>query len=167
MRIQERDAPVPEQAARRRALSWLVPPAILVAALGGYAASAALAGSGLLVQSQAPYFVLLADGWLHHAWWVVAPFAYQAGDDLTVYHDHLYVSFPPLPGAVMLPFVAAFGTGLSDVAVSVGLGGINALLLALVLRRLPSWGIPMPVWTLVPLVVLFAFGSAVWYTSLA
>lgn len=85
-----------------------------------------------------------------------------------------FVSFPPFPAVLMLPLVALFGLRTNDVLFSVLLAGVGPALLYVALRRLPR-RLHRPgseaageeedpdrdLW----LVVMFAFGSVYFFTS--
>lgn len=87
-----------------------------------------------------------------------------------------YVSFPPMPAVLMMPFVAAVGYGTNDVVFTILFAALNLVLVFLLLRHLVRSGYSErshreDLW----LVVLFAFGSAhlwcsvrgqVWFTAL-
>ena len=51
-----------------------------------------------------------------------------------------YVSFPPFPAVIFLPFVAIFGIAFNDVLLTVVLRGAGALVPLLVLRKLAARG---------------------------
>lgn len=142
-----------------------LPLAIGLGAFGGYAVVAIVAASGLLVQSGYPHYVFQADAWLHHSWWVVAQPTDTQTRDMTLFQGHLYVAFPPLPALILLPFVAIFGLNVWDVLISVGLGALNAALLAIALRRLSGWGVDVSPAARLWLCGLFAFGSETLYAT--
>ncbi len=87
-----------------------------------------------------------------------------------------FVSFPPGPAVLMMPFVAIFGYGANDVIFTLLFAGLNVMLVFLVLRRLREFGYSErsekeDLW----ITVFFAFGSAhlwcaaqtgVWFTAL-
>ncbi len=87
-----------------------------------------------------------------------------------------FVSFPPMPAVLMMPFVAVTGFGTNDVLFTVLFAGLNTMLVFLLLQRLAARGYSRRsrdenLW----LTVLFAFGSAhlwcgvlgrVWFTAL-
>lgn len=89
---------------------------------------------------------------------------------------HTFVSFPPGPSAVMLPFVALWGKHFNDVIFTIIFASLNLSLLYLVLRKLSRGGRSgrgpkENAW----LTVLFGFGTnvlwcsimgRVWYTAL-
>jgi hypothetical protein len=77
-----------------------------------------------------------------------------------------YVSFPPLPAVVMLPFVAIWGLQFNDVLFSVIWAAINPVLLFLLLRDLARRGHSKrgavdDLW----LTVMFGVGSVYFYTA--
>jgi hypothetical protein len=53
---------------------------------------------------------------------------------------HQYVSFPPFPAVVMMPFVAIWGYDTNDVLITIGFGGLNAVLLFFLLQLLVERG---------------------------
>ncbi|MGE0791592.1 MAG: hypothetical protein AB7S26_38305 [Sandaracinaceae bacterium] len=77
-----------------------------------------------------------------------------------------YVSFPPLPAVVMVPFVAMFGRDFSDPLIWAILAGLAPALLFMLLRRLREEELsPRTLRDDLFLVVLFAFGSVYFYVS--
>jgi len=77
-----------------------------------------------------------------------------------------YVSFPPFPTVIFLPFVAAFGLGVNDVLITVVLAALAPMLLFFVLRRLAARGDSSrseedDLW----LVAMFGFGTVFFYSS--
>lgn len=87
-----------------------------------------------------------------------------------------FVSFPPAPAVLMIPWVAAVGYGTNDVIFTVLFAGLNAVLMFLLLQHLTRLGhSTRDVRTNIWLTVLFAFGTAhlwcavlgrVWFTAL-
>ncbi|MCA9540839.1 MAG: hypothetical protein KC620_18190 [Myxococcales bacterium] len=89
---------------------------------------------------------------------------------------HYFVSFPPAPAVLMMPWVAAVGYGTNDVIFTVLFAALNGVLIFLLLRRLRLAGHSErsqrdELW----LTLLFAFGTAhlwcavlgrVWFTAL-
>lgn len=78
-----------------------------------------------------------------------------------------YVSFPPAPALVMMPFAALSGYDTNDVMVTLLFAGLNAVLLFLFLQLLVTRGHSVRsrrenVW----LVALFAFGTVVFFSSI-
>ena len=136
------------------------------------------AGPLLYHQSSQPHFVLLADAILHGHLWIDPVRAVHLGD-ITPAGGRYYVSFPPMPALLLLPFVAAWGSGFDDVLFSVGLGAINVGLAYALIRRLsvPGFlgkGIDLGRRDAAAIALLLAFGSVhydsvvagtVWYLA--
>src|SRR5689334_9585375 len=80
-----------------------------------------------------------------------------------------YVSFPPFPSAIFLPFVAARGVeGVNDVLLTCVLAALAPMLLFFVLRRLSARGDSTrteeeDLW----LVAMFGFGTVYFYSSVS
>lgn len=77
-----------------------------------------------------------------------------------------YVSFPPFPALLMLPFVAVWGLQVNDVLFTVLLAGLGPALLYLALRRLAERGDssrsePDDLW----LTTMFGVGTVYYYAS--
>ena len=77
-----------------------------------------------------------------------------------------YVSFPPGPALVMLPFAGIWGYDTNDVLITLLFGGLNALLLFMLLELLAARGHTLRkrsenVW----LTLMFAFGSVAFFVS--
>ena len=77
-----------------------------------------------------------------------------------------YVSFPPFPAVLFLPFVAAFGFAFNDVLFTVILAALAPMLLFFVLRHLAARGDSTrteeeDLW----LVAMFGFGTVFFYSS--
>lgn len=77
-----------------------------------------------------------------------------------------YVSFPPFPAVVMLPFVAVFGLSLNDVVFTVLWSAANPVLLFLLLGNLRKRGLSTrtptdDLW----LTIAFGVGSVYYYSS--
>jgi hypothetical protein len=77
-----------------------------------------------------------------------------------------YVSFPPFPSVIFLPFVAALGLAVNDVLLTIVLAALAPMLLFFVLRRLAARGDSTrteeeDLW----LVAMFGFGTVYFYSS--
>jgi hypothetical protein len=94
-------------------------------------------------QSIAPHYVYLAEAMLHGRLDLTQP---PSSYDLLIYEGRAYVAGSPMPALMMLPFVAVFGSGLSDILFTVVVGTLNVMLVHSLFRR---W------W----LTLLFAFGT--------
>lgn len=134
----------------------------------------ALVGHRFLSQSSTPYYVYLASGWLHHSWWLTSlPPASTAYTDLTFWHGHIYVAFPPLPAVLLLPFVSLWGGHLWDVPLSIICGAVDSMLMVMVLQSLRTfWDVQISTPTIMALTLLLSIGSpliwiapsgSVWY----
>lgn len=87
-------------------------------------------------------------------------------DDIVNRWKKYYVSFPPFPAVIFLPFVAAFGLAVNDVLVTVVLAALAPMLLFFVLRHLAARGDSTrteedDLW----LTAMFGFGTVYFYTS--
>lgn len=116
----------------RALLLWEHPGGAAILAMVVYALLASRRGS-LLRVTEYPYFNYLADAFLHGQLHLrLRPTLTR---DLSVFGGQLYLYWPPFPAVVLLPFVALFGVHFSDVLATIGLGGLNVALVALLLRR--------------------------------
>ncbi|HTP11386.1 MAG TPA: hypothetical protein VMP08_24205, partial [Anaerolineae bacterium] len=76
--------------------------------------------------SLAPHYVYLAQSLLHgHVDLIQLP---PTTYDLLIFNGRWFVAGSPMPSLLMLPFVAIFGVGFSDVLFSVVLGAIDVTL---------------------------------------
>lgn len=135
---------------------WALPLTIFVFFAAVYCVTA---GSRLVSPSPNNHFVHLADAWLHgrldlgpgapgtNDWACFdtlergscPPGRYSfSGTEAERYR--WYVSFPPLPAVLLLPFVALFGLGTWDALFWVVLAGVAPALLFVVLRTLRDSG---------------------------
>jgi len=134
-------------------------------------AAYALASDGLLAhQSLAPHFVYQADAFLHGRLSLTVSQPPNL-NDWVLWNGRWYVSFPPFPAVLMMPFVALWGLSLNDVAFTLFFAAANVPLLYRLLRRLqPS----RPEWEHAAFSLIFAFGTLafscgirgeVWFTA--
>jgi hypothetical protein len=119
------------------------------------------------------YFNYLADALLHGQLHLrIMP---RSIHDLSVFDGRYYLYWPPFPALLLVPFVALQGVRFNDILFTIGLGGLNVALIALLLRRANEHGIIMLSALQRGLLVLFfALGSThtalapygrVWYTG--
>src|SRR5512143_479686 len=81
--------------------------------------------------SLAPHYVYLAQSLLHgHTDLIQLP---PVTYDLLHFNGQWFVAGSPMPSILMLPFVAIFGVGFSDVLFSVVLGAIDVALVYMLL----------------------------------
>lgn len=91
------------------------------------------AGMMLRTSSVTPYFLNLADAFLHGAVDIAIPPAW--GYDLIRYHDHWFVAQQPLPALLLTPVIAILGIShVSDVAFAVLCGALSVMLADHILR---------------------------------
>jgi hypothetical protein len=104
-------------------------------ALAVYVAIAARHAGGLR-PSPFPYFTYLADALLHGqtSLRLVPPETH----DLSLVEGRLYLYWSPFPAVVMLPFVALWGVGFSDVLFTAAVGALNVGLVSALLRSATS-----------------------------
>jgi hypothetical protein len=119
------------------------------------------------------YYNYLADAFLHGQLHLrlMPPLL----NDLVDFGGHYYLYWPPMPAIALMPFVAMFGVGFSDVAFTLGLAAINVSLVALVLQAAGDCGvIELSPLERACLVLFFALGTVhitlspfgrVWHTG--
>jgi len=110
------------------------------------------------------YFNHLAVAFLHGQLYLAQP---PENHDLTLYNDHWYVPFPPLPALLMLPWVALVGSpAIKTVLFCAIFGALNVTFIYLLLEALSRRG-----WSKLSttdnlwLIGLFALGSVHWYMA--
>ena len=101
------------------------------------------AGPTLARHSIAPHYVNLADGLLHGRLDLIQP---SSSYDLLIADGRAYVAGSPMPAILLMPFVAIFGAGVSDILFGVIVGALNVALVHSLFKR--GW-----------LTCLFAFGT--------
>jgi hypothetical protein len=123
--------------------------------------------------STAPYFNYLTDAFLHGqlSLHVIPPNQH----DLAFFNGQYYMYWSPFPAIVLMPFIALFGLGFSDVLFTLFIGALNVSLVAFTLRMLDKKELVL----IDPemrglLTIFFAFGTVhlflsslgnVWFTS--
>src|SRR5919204_695349 len=128
---------------------------LFLASLAAYA----LSSDGLLAhQSFAPHFVYQADAFLHGQLHLAVPQPPNL-NDWVLRDGRWYVSFPPFPALLMVPFVAVFGLSFNDVAFTLLFAAANVALLYRLLRRLQP---ARPEWEHVALALIYGFGTLAW-----
>src|SRR5438105_1940650 len=138
---------------RERAARYRVDLILFALSLAGYALSS---GSLLSHQSLAPHFVYQADALLHGqlAMRVQPPNL----NDWVLRDGHWYVSFPPFPALLMMPFVAVFGRTFNDIAFTIVFAALNVALLYRLLRRVQQ----RPEWEHAAFALIYGFGTLAW-----
>ncbi len=136
----------------------------------------ALAAPAATFREHTPYnhFALLAEAWLDGRLDLGGPPpAYTGGNDFAVYGnvirgERVFVSFPPFPAVLLVPFVALAGSAeaVRDGLVFLLLAGLAPAALFLALERLRDLGRSQRTEREdVALAVLFALGTVYWSTA--
>ncbi len=141
-------------------------------ALAIYLLRALLSPDGLSRTSTA-YFNFLADAFLHGQLHLRSPLENVA--DLVYYQGQVYLYWPPFPALVVMPLVAIFGTGVSDVIYTAVFTALSIALLAKLLQLLDYTGVaPLSIERRAIIVATMSFGSVllilapvgrVWHTA--
>ena len=122
-------------------------------------------GSLLARQSQAPHFVWQADAFLHGQLHLTA--RPPNLNDWVFERGRWYVSFPPFPAVLMMPFVALAGLSFNDVAFTLPFAAANVALLYRLLRRIQEEeGGTRSEWDYAVLALVFGFGTLAWSCSI-
>jgi hypothetical protein len=116
------------------------------------------AGLKITKQSRTPQYVYLAYSLINgHMDLVAFP---ESKFDLINYQDKWYVPGGIGPALILIPFVAIFGYGISDILFGVILGAINVALIYHLLGKLkPTLS------SQIGITLLFAFGTVHWWLS--
>ena len=153
-------------------LGWEHPVWSALLAMAVYTLIAARHGS-LWQASNYAYFNYLADAFGHGQLHLrITPVSIH---DLSVFNGRYYLYWPPFPALVLLPFVAVWGVEVSDILLTIGIGGLNVALVALLLRGATARRIiELSTMERSLLVLCFALGTThtalapygrVWYTG--
>ena len=106
--------------------------ALLAVMAAGYFLLSDLMGGTLFQHQHWDSYTLQAWNWLQGRTYVAEPEKYTFLE-LAIYEGKYYVSFPPLPSVVMLPFVLLFGMGTPNNAI-IGCYGLIAAALSYEIR---------------------------------
>jgi hypothetical protein len=131
---------------------------------------AAFAGRDRLVQHTAfNHYALLADAWLHGRQDLGGPPPfYTQNNDFAEHNGKTYISFPPLPAILMLPFVKLAGSpeNFRDGQFIVWLAGLAPAVLFLVLEKLRRAGRSLRTEREnLGLALIYAFGTVYFFTA--
>ena len=122
-------------------------------------------GSLLTRQSQAPHFVWQADAFLHGQLHLTA--RPPNLNDWVFERGRWYVSFPPFPAVLMMPFVALAGLAFNDVGFTLPFAAANVALLYRLLRRIQEVeGGARSEWDHAALALIFGFATLAWSCSI-
>ncbi len=142
--------------------AWRWPAALFAISFSIFAA---FSGQRLFHQSQAPQFVYQAEAFLHGQLALTAPPPNL--NDWARVGDRWYVSFPPFPAILMIPFVLFAGFQLNDVFFTIALAALAIALLFLALERLSAEGdSDRSRAENAAIALLFAFGTVDFYCSI-
>jgi len=153
----------PDSKVRRVALATLV----YVVCTSVYAT---IAGPDRLLRHTAfNHYALLADAWLHGRQDLPhGPPAYTQNNDFVEFHGKTYISFPPLPAVLMLPFVKLSGSpeDFRDGQFIIWLAGLAPAVLFLVLEKLRrTKRSPRSELQNLALSLIFAVGTVYFFTA--
>jgi hypothetical protein len=131
---------------------------------------AAFAGVPRLTEhTQYNHYALLADAWLHGRQDLAhGPPSYAMNNDFAEFEGKTYISFPPLPAVLMLPFVKLSGTpeNFRDGQFVIWLAALAPAGLLLVLEKLRRTGRSTRTETQnVALALLYAVGTVYFFTA--
>ena len=130
----------------------------LVLFFGSLIAYAVSSGSMLAHQSLAPHFVYQADAFLHGQLALAVPRPPNL-NDWVLLDGRWYVSFPPFPAVLMMPFVALWGLSFNDVWFTIVFAAANVALLHALLRRLQP---ARAEWEHAAFALVYGFGTLAW-----
>ena len=122
-------------------------------------------GSLLARQSQAPHFVWQADAFLHGQLHLTT--RPPNLNDWVFERGRWYVSFPPFPAVLIMPFVALAGLSFNDVAFTIPFAALNVALFYRLLRRIQQVeGGTRSEWDHAMFALVFGFGTLAWSCSI-
>ncbi len=118
----------------------------------------ALSKGSIFNSSLFNYFNYLADAFLHGQFHLrLLP---EVTHDLVYFDGHYYLYWPPFPAVALMPFVAIFGVGFSDIFFTLVIASVNVALVAQLLRLASVRGvIRLNKLQRGLLVLFFAFGT--------
>ncbi len=156
----------------RRHPNLVITIALFVGAVVAFMALDAAFGIDFTRPSSNPYYTYQASSWLQGRWDIAVP-----GDktDLITLHGKLYSIYAPFPAVLLLPLVAMWGTGVSDILFTLVVSACNLSLLFLVLQQLSARGLTSrstrenAVWSALLFFascgVALTLGGTVWFTA--
>ncbi|HEX6122978.1 MAG TPA: hypothetical protein VFY89_07450, partial [Ktedonobacterales bacterium] len=114
--------------------------------------------------SDSPHYVYQAQSFLQGRWDLDLP---AKTVDIVVLHGKNYIVYPPFPALVMMPFVAIFGLGASDILITSLISALNLCLLFFLFEQVRANGLTKrSMIENIILSLLFYFGSINLYLSL-
>ena len=112
-------------------ISWSEPSRAAIFAIIAYSLFAFLRGTPWNL-SNFPYFNYLADAFSNGQ--IFLRSLPPSVHDLSFFNGHYYLYWPPFPAILLIPFVALFGINVSDVFITIIIGGVNVGLVAAILK---------------------------------
>ena len=130
---------------------------------------ALMAGDRMIVHTPYNHFALQADAWLHGRHDLGgSPPSYAGMNDFALYDNKWFISFPPFPAILMMPFVWLAGSpeNFRDGQLVVWFAGIGPAVLWLVFEKLRRTGrsVRSEVDN-IRLALLFAFGTVYFFSA--
>jgi hypothetical protein len=123
----------------------------------------------LRAHTPANHFALLAEAWLHGRLDLGGPPPpYTGNNDFALYQGEHFVSFPPFPAVLLIPFVKLAGSAerVKDGQVFLWLAGVGPAFLFLSLEKLRASGrSERSIFENAALAVLFALGTVYWFSA--
>jgi 4-amino-4-deoxy-L-arabinose transferase-like glycosyltransferase len=104
------------------------------------------------------HYVYLADAFLHGRLGVSDGGIYL--QEIVPRNGNFYVVYPPMPAVLLMPFVAAFGTGFDESLLSIMLASLCVSLTWLMLKKIGS-NTNKALW----LTALLGFGTCLWFIA--
>lgn len=128
-----------------------------------------MAGDRLAKHTPFNHYAHLADGWLHGRHHLLgSPPSYSGMNDFALYDGKWFISFPPFPAILMMPFVWLSGSpeNFRDGQFIVWLAGVGPAVLFLALEKLRRTGRSMRSETdNIRLALLLAFGTVYFFSA--
>jgi hypothetical protein len=166
--MSDRETPSEETAAER-ALTLRRRIAIGIYALVSVACFLTAAPERLRSHTPANHFALLAEAWLAGRLDLGGPPpAYTGNNDFAVFEGKHYVSFPPFPALLLVPFVKLAGSAerVKDGQIFLWFAGVGPAFLFLALEKLRASGrSERSLFENAALAVLFALGTVYWFSA--
>jgi hypothetical protein len=128
-----------------------------------------MAGDRLAKHTAFNHYAHLADGWLHGRHHLLGtPPSYSGMNDFALYDGKWFISFPPFPAILMMPFVWLSGSpeNFRDGQFIVWLAGVGPAVMFLAFEKLRRTGRSMRSETdNIRLALLFAFGTVYFFSA--
>lgn len=136
--------------------------------LACFAVFAIMAGDRMAQHTPYNHYALMADAWLRGRHDIGQPPSYTGMNDFALFEQKWFISFPPFPSMLMLPFVWLAGSpeNFRDGQLVVWLAGIGPAVMFLVFEKLRRTGrSPRTEVDNIRLALLFAFGTVYFFSA--